>query len=326
MEIFFMTSQQLEYIITLADERSFSKASQKLLISQPALSQFVKNLETELNVQLFDRSTTPIKLTYAGELYVSAARKIQTIMAELDNELKDLSILNTGKLTIGTIPFRASCMLPKSIVSFKKNYPGVDIHIVENEEANLEALLADSHLDLCILSGFMDNKFLQTETLAQEQLYLAVPNSSPFNSGKEAYQLSAKDIIYDSSALFQTQPLTLSECVKENFVLIHNDDTVTTELSQFSEFCHQNTMYTDRIETAFSWTLAGIACSFIPDTLIRYGNYQKHPVYYKLNASFSKRDILVAYKRNRYLSKAASEYILLLKQLIGYGTWLSPNE
>ena len=321
-----MTSQQLEYIIALADEKSFSRASQKLLISQPALSQFVKNLETELNVQLFDRSTTPIKLTYAGELYVSAARKIQTIITELDNELKDLTILNTGKLTIGTIPFRASCMLPKSIVSFKNKYPGVDIHIVENEEANLESLLTDSRLDLCILSGSMNNKLLYTETLAQEQLYLAVPNSSPFNNGKEAYQLSAKDIIYDSSSLFEAQPLNLSECVKENFVLIHNDDTIATELSQFPEFHHQNTMYTDRIETAFSWTLAGIACSFIPDTLIRYGNYQKHPVYYKLNTSFAKRDILVAYRKNRYLSKAASEYILLLKQLIGCGTWLSPNE
>ncbi|AEY66041.1 LysR family transcriptional regulator [Clostridium sp. BNL1100] len=321
-----MTSQQLQYIITLADEKSFSKASQKLIISQPALSQFVKNLETELKVQLFDRSTTPIKLTYAGELYVNAARKIQIILTELDNELTDLTILNIGKLAIGTIPFRASCMLPKSIVAFRKKYPGVDIHIIENEEANLESLLTESRLDLCILSGSLHNKLLQTEVLAQEQLYLAVPIDSPFNTGKEAYQLSAKDVIYDNSALFQAKPLDFSDCVKENFVLMQDDDTIANELSQFSEFHLQNTIFTDRIETAFSWTLAGIACSFIPDTLIRYGNYQKHPVYYKLNTSFAKRDILVAYKKNRYLSKAASEYMLLLKQLIGCGTWLSPNE
>ncbi len=122
-----MTSQQLEYIIALADEKSFSKASHKLYISQPALSQFVKNLESELNVQLFDRSTTPIKLTYAGELYVKSARKIQSIMTELNNELADLTILNIGELSIGTIPFRAASMLPKSIVAFRKKYPGITL-------------------------------------------------------------------------------------------------------------------------------------------------------------------------------------------------------
>ncbi len=321
-----MTSQQLEYILALANERSFSKASQKLSISQPALSQFVKNLETELDIQLFDRSTTPIKLTYAGELYVNAARKIQTILTELNNELSDLTVLIKGKLTLGTIPFRASCMLPKSIVAFRKKYPGVDIHIVENEEANLESFLSECSLDLCILSGSINNKLLQTEILAQEQLYLAVPSDSPFNNGKEAFQLSAKDIIYDSPSLFQTQSLDLSVCVKEHFVLIQDDETIASELCQFPEFNDQNTIYTDRIETAFSWTLAGIACSFIPDTLIRFGNYQKHPVYYKLNTSFAKRDIMVAYKKNRYLSRAASEYILILKQLIGCGTWLSPTD
>ena len=321
-----MTSQQLEYIIVLADESSFSKASQKLLISQPALSQFVKNLETELNIQLFDRSTTPIKLTYAGELYVNAARKIQTILTELDNELTDLTVLNKGKLTIGTIPFRASCMLPKSIVAFSKKYPGVDIHIVENEEANLESFLTECRLDLCILSGSINNKLLQTEILAQEQLYLAVPIDSPFYNGKEAFRLSAKDIIYDNSSLFQAKSLDLSVYVKEHFVLIQDDETITSELCKIPEFNRQNTIYTDRIETAFSWTLAGIACSFIPDTLIRFGNYEKHPVYYKLNTSFAKRDISVAYKKNRYLSKTACEYILLLKQLIGCGTWLSTTE
>ncbi|HEX2927308.1 MAG TPA: LysR family transcriptional regulator [Ruminiclostridium sp.] len=321
-----MTSQQLEYIIALADEKSFSKASQRLYISQPALSQFVKNLETELNVQLFDRSTTPIKLTYAGELYVNAARKIQSILTDLNNELTDLTVLNIGELTIGTIPFRASCMLPKSIVAFRKKYPGVNIHIVENEESNLESLLTESRLDLCIMSGSVQNKLLQSEILAQEQLYLAVPVDSPFNKGKEEYQINAKDIIYDTSSLFRVKPIDLSECAKEHFVLLHQDESVSNAFSQTAGFCFENTIYTDRIETAFSWTLAGIACSFIPDTLIRFGNYQKHPVYYKLDNFFAKRDIVVTFKKNRYLSKAASEYILLLKELIGYGTWLPPTE
>jgi DNA-binding transcriptional LysR family regulator len=324
-----MTTQQIEYILALSDEKSFSKAAQKLYVSQPALSQFVKNLESELNVLLFDRSTCPIKLTYAGELYVYAARKIQAILTELNNQFTDLSNVDIGQLTIGTTPFRASCLLPKSIAAFRQKHPGVHIHIIENKESVLESFLLGSRLDICIMSGPVDNNMLHSETLAQERLFLAVPPDSPINKGKEVYQVTAEDIQTDTRHLYQVSPIDLSFFVKEIFVLLHQDQSIPSivfELSQMSEFNSEATLYTDRIETAFSWTLSGIACSFIPDTLIRFGNYERHPIYYKINNSFANHDIVVAFKKNRYFSRAASEYILLLKQLIGYGTWLPPTE
>jgi hypothetical protein len=68
--------------------------------------------------------------------------------------------------------------------------------------------------------------------------------------------------------------------------------------------------------------LSEIALTFVPDMLVRFGNYSKHPVYYKLRNEKSMKEIVVASKKNRYLSKAAKEYIITLKQLIGQGTWL----
>ena len=323
-----MKSQDLDYVLTLAEERSFSKAAQKLFITQPSLSQFIKNLESRLDVELFDRSTSPIKLTYAGEIYVNAARRIQAILEEMDKQFTDLCNLEIGELIIGTTPFRASCLLPKSIVAFHQKFPGVHIHIVEEREALLQSALLEGNVDLSIMSGPVDEKVFYSETLAEEELYMAVPPDSPFNKGKEEYQITAEDIMMDTRYLSQVNPIDLSFCTKEKFILLHQEQKVQANLAELLaivEFSTENILYTERLETAFFWTLAGIACSFIPDTLIRFGNYKKHPIYYKLNNSLAKRNIIVAFKKNRYLSKAASEYILLLKQLIGYGTWLPPT-
>ncbi len=69
-----MTSQQIHYVIALSEERSFSKAAERLYISQPALSQFIKNVEKDVGMPLFDRGTNTIQLTPAGEIYLKMAK------------------------------------------------------------------------------------------------------------------------------------------------------------------------------------------------------------------------------------------------------------
>ncbi|MFC5470648.1 LysR substrate-binding domain-containing protein [Cohnella suwonensis] len=323
-----MTPQHLKYVLTLAEEKNFSKAAQKLFITQPSLSQFIKNLESQLNVQLFDRSTAPIRLTYAGEIYVDAAHKIQAVQTELDNQLTDLHNLNLGELRIGTTPFRASCLLPKSIGAFRQKHPRVNIHIVEDKESALESMLSEGNLDMCILAGPLDANLFHSEPLAEELLYLAVPPNSPFHNGKEDCRITVEDILMNSRRLFRANPIDLSLCAQESFIFLQQDrnfQQLEHALSQLPEFKPDIVMHTERIETSFAWTLSGIACCCIPDTFIRFGNHQRHPIYYKLNSALAQRDIVVAFKKNRYLSRAASNYVLILKQLIGQGTWKPPG-
>jgi len=319
-----MTSQQLEYVLTLAEEKSFSKASQRLFVSQPSLSQFIKNLENELHVQLFDRSSSPIRLTPSGEAYVKAARKIKAVEEELNNEIADLTNLQTGELNIGTSPFRASCLLPKSLATFQKKYPGVGIHICENQMPDLEEAALEGRLDLYLGTGPFDESLFHAEALAEEQLYLAVPVDSPINKGLEAYQVNAFDIKSDSVNLHRTPSVELSQFKSEQFIFQQQNQklySLAREICLADNFEPNVILYSERLETAFSWVLAGIGISFMPDFLIRFGNYEKHPVYYKLKHPSATRHLCIAYKKNRYLSRAAMEYIVVLKQLIGFGTW-----
>lgn len=318
----------MKYVLTLAEERNFSKAAQKLFISQPSLSQFIKSLESQLNVQLFDRSSAPVKLTLAGEIYIDAARKIQAVQTELNNQLTDLHNLDIGELRIGTTPFRASCLLPKSIGAFREKHPGVSIHIVEEKESTLEPMLSEGDLDMCILAGPLDGTLFHSEPLAEETLYLAVPPNSLFHNGKEDYQITAEDIMMNTRRLFRAKPLDMSLWARESFIFLQqerNFQILAQELSQSPNFNPEIILYTESLETSFAWTLSGIACCCIPDTFIRFSNRERHPIYYKLNSASAKRDIIVAFKKNRYLSKAASKYVLILKQLIGQGTWKPPS-
>lgn len=79
-----MTTQQIQCIITLAEEGSFSKAAKKLFVTQPSISQLIKNMETQLGAPLFDRSSSPIQLTPIGQAYYDAAKKILSTERELE--------------------------------------------------------------------------------------------------------------------------------------------------------------------------------------------------------------------------------------------------
>ena len=323
-----MTSQQIEYVLTLAEEKSFSKAAQRLYVTQPSLSQFIKNLENELHTQIFDRSTSPIRLTPAGEAFVSAAGKIKSIEEELNQQIADLTNLKTGELRIGTSPFRASCLLPKSIAKFHELYPGVEIHILEEMTHKLEEAAMEGRIDLYMGTGSCDESIFHIEELAMEQLYLAVPPDSALNTGMEAYQVSDKDIKLDTPKLHKTPAANLSAFQSGQFIFLRQNQKLYTTASEFclsAGFNPYIILFSERLETAFSWALAGIGCTFIPDFLVKFGNYEKHPVYYKLSHPKATRSLYIAYRKNRYLSRVSIEYIALLKQLIGYGTWFYPG-
>ncbi len=319
-----MTSQQIEYVLVLAEELSFSKASQRLYITQPSLSQFIKNLENELHSQLFDRSTSPIRLTPTGEVFTITAKKMKALEEELNNQIADLTNLQTGQLNIGTSPFRASCLLPKSIAAFHKLYPGVALHVMENQMSDLEEATLEGSLDLYLGTGPFDDNYFYAEALAEEQLYLAVPPDCPLNNELASYQINVQDIKLDTVNLHRTPAIDLSFFKSEQFIFQQQGQKLYSraiELCHSAKFEPNIILFSDRLETAFSWALAGIGLTILPDFLIRFGNYEKHPVYYKLNHPLATRNLYIAYKKNRYLSRASVEYITVLKQLIGHGTW-----
>src|SRR5581483_4304011 len=99
-----MESRQLGYFLEVAKQLSFSKAAETLNVTQPTLSKMVKNLEEELDVLLFDRTTKHMKLTDAGEIVFEEAQEIMRLMDNLSSKLTDKLKIKKGYIKIGLPP------------------------------------------------------------------------------------------------------------------------------------------------------------------------------------------------------------------------------
>ena len=169
-----MNTRQLQYVITVAEERSFSAAAEKLMISQPSLSQYIQKLEDELGSPLFERSV-PIKLTYAGELYLNMARNVLAQEAELQERIAGMGKGVTGILKVGTGYLNSVTLLPRLIAEFRTHYPNVQVEVFEDTESELKSIADEGKLDLIIATSHFSVAAYEMVELYKEPFLLAVP-------------------------------------------------------------------------------------------------------------------------------------------------------
>ncbi|MGL4404098.1 MAG: LysR family transcriptional regulator [Fusobacteriaceae bacterium] len=164
-----MDLDRLRYIITVGEERSFSKASKKLFISQPALSQYISGVENEMGCLLFDRKNIPLTLTPAGEIFIKRSK-----------EIEDLTKNFAGTLTFGISPFRNAYILPKFIPELKKIFPNVKIKVIEKHAMELEKDLEKGVVDLIVTSLPLTSKEFDFIPFCKEETFIVTPKDTRF--------------------------------------------------------------------------------------------------------------------------------------------------
>ncbi|RDB64668.1 hypothetical protein C1878_02180 [Gordonibacter sp. 28C] len=167
------------YLIAIADEGSISKAAQRMHLSQPALSQRLKQLEGQLGVTLFDRSHTPLAPTHACQIYLEWARKAVEAEHEMRREVSAVASNAVRRLQIGTSIPRANSMLPDIVARFYRERKGcvVSLHDAGVPETH-NHLLAASEIDCAILTPVRPEPSLcRGEALCDELMLLAAPST-----------------------------------------------------------------------------------------------------------------------------------------------------
>lgn len=319
-----MNTQQLKYVLTLAETKSFSSAAEKLFVTQPSLSQYIAKIERQLGTTLFDRSTKPISLTENGKKYVETARQILTLEKELIQQISEYENLETGSLCIGTSAYQSSYLLPQSIVEYHKRFPGIDISLYEDTTDNLFHLLQAGSVDLVIASTDSLPLDFDVEILSEEHFYLAVPESFSINKDFSDYCLCALDIRTKNERYLFSRIPPLTAFRNQPFILTDNgkyEHEPFQKVIQELQITQRNSISVHTINTAFSYTVAGAGISLIPDSLICFGNFQNHPCYYPLDDMLSKTNICMFMRRQNTLPKIIKSYGQVLKDLISVGTW-----
>ncbi|NLZ45118.1 MAG: LysR family transcriptional regulator [Clostridiales bacterium] len=318
-----MTSQQIEYFLTLAKLRSFSKTAQKLFITQPSLSQYIQNMESQLGVKLFDRSVNPIRLTKAGEICLHTCETIKSAEENMTNQLADITELKTGSLKIGATFFYASQMLSKSVSEFCRKHEGISVSIIEDNSKNLLEMVKTGELDLYVGAGSFDTKNLDVEELSTERMYLAVPQSLETPNLSEDKLLTVDDIRKSTMKMLTASmnPLDLKLVKELPFLTTTSMEDKLFEICRDFGFKPKIALSVRTSETLFSFVNQGLGVSLIPDTIAKFGNFLDHPKYYPLEHPLGTTKICLVSRKNSYLSKAALEYPLMLKELVDIGTW-----
>ena len=132
-----MNLRQALYVKTIADEGGITAAAKKLYISQPSLSQMLRQIEEETGVPLFDRSSLPIRPTYAGERYLHAAAVLLNTNEMLENELREIRGEERGRMRLGISMLRSAQLLPHVLPEFTSRFPKVELVLQEAGSAKL---------------------------------------------------------------------------------------------------------------------------------------------------------------------------------------------
>lgn len=144
-----MNFLSMEYFAALAREKNFTRAAEKLHVTQQTLSAHIASLEKETGCLLFIRHV-PLELTYAGEIFYKYAIDFRKNEEALRRELADVSRSEAGKLTIGAAPTRGRVILPELVYAFGERYPKVAVELKEGMNLDLVTMLSKGELDLAV--------------------------------------------------------------------------------------------------------------------------------------------------------------------------------
>lgn len=173
-----MNIKHAQYMLTVLKEGSITAAAKKLYISQPSLSQMIKLVENTLGTPIFNRTTDPITLTYAGEKYIEAAKKILTINANLIKEIDEINHEEHGTIKLGIPVQRAMQVMPYVLPRFHARYPHVKLDVRESGSANTEAAVLDGTVDLACLTTYPKHEELNYILIEEEELVLLTSRNS----------------------------------------------------------------------------------------------------------------------------------------------------
>ena len=303
-----------DIIYTIYEEKSFSKASQKLFVAQPSLSVIVKKVEEEIGLPLFDRSSKPIRMTQAGMEYIRATEAIRHIENAFTNYVDAVNGLQTGTLKVGSNQLISSLVLPKYIAKFIKRYPHIHLDLVDDNSMALKNLIAAGQVDLIIDNQKLDKEVFEQQVLKTEHLLLAVPAFFPCNRGLEEFRLTYEDILADRHIGNGVQPVDLQAFSRTPFVFMTQDnDTRERTDGIFRDHMPPMLFEIDRLVTLYSFIQIGTAASVVSDTLIKNDRHHTDTVvFYKLEGDLARRDIYISYKKNKYYSKAMERFVTLI--------------
>ncbi|MEH7096143.1 LysR family transcriptional regulator [Neobacillus vireti] len=283
-----MELRHLEYFLMVSKELHFTRASEKLGISQPTLSHQIKMLEQEVGYPLFNRVGKKIELTKIGEIIQREASNIQDSIQRMFSQITALTEGEIGELKIAVLPGEITDLVSTLCIQFNKFYPNIKVFIQTTDQ--VEKAVLENKADFGIDFYLNQNDMLQVTKLYDEEFYL-ISNKSNGNQ-----KVSLASILAGPLILFPN----VHQCRK---LLEKASDNVGKQLNPIIE--------TSSIESILNLVRSGIGRSIVSRTLFEF--YETGDLFFQhIEDASMTRAVYLVMKKNCFINYAARKYIELL--------------
>ena len=248
-----MEIKKPEYIVTIAEERSVTRAAARLYLTRPALSHYLLALESELGAPLFRRTRSGLEPTELGEAYIRGAQRVLDAVRQTQKELDDINGCVSGTLRIGITLGSGAMMFNSIFPKFHERYPGFDIRLLEGNSRELEQSLLRGSIDFAVMGRATELDDLEYISFCKTEIFLLLPR------GHRLSHLAAPP----------GQPRTsldLHELRDDAFILLHPD----TVVGGISERCFRRYGFVPRRilecslnNMAYNMVKAGLGPAFV---------------------------------------------------------------
>lgn len=299
-----------EYIYQVYKEKSFSRAAEKLCIAQPSLSLTIKKAEEKVGAEIFDRSSTPLRLTEFGEKYIEAVEAIKKMQNDLENYICDIKELRRGHIAIGTGNFYLSYLMPSILSHFRAIYPQIQIDLYENPTKDIMQKLASGLIDIVISNSELGEPEYKRYFIMKEKLVLAVPSSMcPKNIAKNA-SLTFQELCNegDTSGAYAS----LKDFASLPFIMLkqgNNTRILTDKLFAADNITPHITLELDQAATMYRLAASGMGATIVSDTLAKLIGPLGNTVFFRLGGEYVSRSICIFTKASSTPSRASTAFI-----------------
>ncbi|WP_431710873.1 LysR substrate-binding domain-containing protein [Glutamicibacter uratoxydans] len=249
-----MDTRHLRYFVTVAEERHFGRAAQRLHMAQPPLSQQIKQLEEQLGTQLLIRTTRKVELTPAGELLLNRARVLLEEHEQLARDVRTVGEGASGVLRLGSTGSATYRVMPRIIAATSQKMPGIQLNVHgELLTPQMEEALIEGRLDVAILRPPVSSSQVEYQLVEEDKLSVALP---------AGHRLAQQEIV------------TISELADLDFVCYPQSSAVTTitfEACRRAGFIPRVAQVARETSTLLTFVAAGLGIGLVPTT-----NYLPH--------------------------------------------------
>lgn len=306
-----MTFENLEYFLAAAEELNFTKAAQKLFITQQSLSSHISKIEEYYGCRLFDRRP-PLSLTPEGIELAQRVRELLSLANDTKREMQDMRDFRSSILTIGITRSRSVVYLDSVLVKYHEKYPNIRIKIMEGSAPEIEDALHHAKVDFSIGASTNGSYGTQSTPFWQERIVAAMPDAVLHTLPSAVQKQLCSDSTHVDWALLGECPfIALSPNLRSGipFYNIFQEMNITPKII----------LEAQSIDTLLPLCIDGIGILVCPDIFLypykKNGMLERGRIHLlPYSGEQYTNQVCINYLRKKYLSTAAKEFINMLKE------------